>query len=504
MAANTIMFQGTASDVGKSVLTSALCRILARDGYKVAPFKSQNMALNSFITKDGVEIGRAQAVQAEAAMTEPTVNMNPILLKPNGDNNSQVIFRGKAYKNMTAKEYFSHQDRAYNYIEEALKNLSCDYDLIVMEGGGSPAEVNLRENDLVNMSVAEIVDSPVILIADIDKGGVFASVIGTLELLEKEEADRIKGIIINKFRGDKKRFRSGVNFIEEYTEKPVLGVIPFAPDIDIPDEDSLYQKQFGEKEYDIDIAVIYLPHISNFTDFDYLSYEPGVNLRYVKDKSEIGSPDLVIIPGSKNTIGDLKKIYKKGIVEKIKNLVENGTPVIGICGGYQILGRTIEDPLEIEMGERVEGIGLLDIKTTLEYEKVTEQITAVDLDNLPFSAKLNGNKLKGYEIHQGKTEHGSNVSYLFRLERNDSNKAIDDGAINKAGTVWGTYIHDIFKNDRFRRELVNYLREKKGLNPLTDENLSIERIRDRNYNRFADLVKDNLDIEKLYDIIFNY
>ena len=508
MTTGSIMFQGTGSDVGKSVLTAAMCRIFARAGYDLAPFKSQNMALNSHITKKGKEIGRAQAVQAEAAMINPTVDMNPILLKPNEDNNSQVIFRGQPYKNMTAKEYFAHHDKAYSIIENSLNNLHDEYEIIVMEGGGSPAEINLRENDLVNMSVAEIRDTPVILVADIDKGGVFASIVGTLELLQPEERERIKGIVINKFRGDVTRFNSGVEFIEEYTGKPVLGVIPYAQEINLPDEDSIYQASYGENDFDresnLDIAVIYLPHISNFTDFDYFSHEPGVRIRYVKDKNKLGNPDLIIIPGSKNTIEDLNYIQKTGLVKTIIREHENDTPIIGICGGYQMLGREIYDPLHIETKrERVEGIGLLDLKTVLSSEKITTQVEAEDLGRLPFWQGMEYDALKGYEIHQGRTELDSNLEYLFKIKRNEIESKIYDGAINTEKTVWGTYLHDIFKNDEFRRSLINYLREQKGLNPINDEIRSAREEREKNYNQFADLVKNNLDMEKIYEIVFD-
>lgn len=507
MSARTIMFQGTGSDVGKSVLNAALCRILARDGYRVAPFKSQNMALNSFITKKGKEIGRAQAVQAEAAMVEPTVDMNPVLLKPNADNNSQVIFRGEPYQNMTAKEYFSRQTETSEYIKTALDNLSREYEVIVIEGGGSPAEINLKENDLVNMKIAEIAEAPVILIADIDKGGVFASIVGTLELLEPQELARVKGIIVNKFRGDISRFESGVEFIEEYTGKPVLGVIPFARGINIPDEDSVYQKSYGidddEKDCDLKIAVIYLPHISNFTDFDSLACEEKTKVKYVKNKSELGEPDMVIIPGSKNTIEDLESLYQSGLAGEIKKLAAKGKMIVGICGGFQMLGKKIKDPFQIESEKgKIQGLDLLDMETAIEQDKVTSQVKARLISNLPFTGReIDFEQLAAYEIHMGKTERGANLSPIFEVQREKKEEIIVDGAVNKENLIWGTYLHGLFDNDQFRYRLINYLREKKGLARSGQRQLNYREEREKSYNKFAELVREHLDLEQIYSLI---
>ncbi|MFW6279351.1 MAG: cobyric acid synthase [Bacillota bacterium] len=501
MTARTIMFQGTGSDVGKSVLTAALCRILARDGYEVAPFKSQNMSLNSFITRKGKEMGRAQAFQAEAARVIPRVEMNPVLLKPNADDNSQVILAGKPHKNMTAREYFNKQKQAEEVIATSLEKLKNNYQVLVLEGAGSPAEVNLREYDLVNMRIARMARAPVILIASIEKGGVFADIVGTLELLTEEERKRIKGIIINKFYGAKERFSSGVEFIEEYTGKPVLGVIPYFSEMNLPEEDSLARKTFGAEDYQIDIAVIDLPHISNFTDFDFLAAEPRTRVRYLKDPAVLKKPDLLIIPGSKNTVGDLNYLYQTGMGAKIKEMYEKQVPIVGICGGYQMLGQKIKDPRGIEIGgQKIKGLGLLEIETTLQPEKITSQVEAYCNAELPF---LKGDyRLKGYEIHQGKTERKSGVKSVFKLMRKGSEQVVNDGAHSKDYQCWGTYLHGVFDNDNFRRDLINYLRQKKGLSPLAEETTSSRQQREQAYEKFAEFVYDNLNMKLVKKIIF--
>ncbi len=503
MTARTIMIQGTGSDVGKSVVTSAFCRILAQAGYRVAPFKSQNMALNSFITSSGGEIGRAQAVQAEAAMAEATVDMNPVLLKPGADDNSQVIFAGKARKHMTAREYFASREQVMPVIRKSLHRLLNSFEVVVLEGAGSPAEINLREKDMVNMTIARMIKAPVILTASIDKGGVFADIVGTLELLNQEERDLVKGIIINKFRGDLSRFKSGIDFIEEYTGLPVLGVIPYLEEMKLPEEDSLIAYNFGSEDYELDIAIVILPHISNFTDFDFLAFEPATRLRYVKRVEELGSPDLIIIPGSKNTIEDLEYLVQTGMVKKIKELHRAGTSVVGICGGYQMLGKKIKDPAGIETERKqIKGIGLLNSETWMEPEKVTSQVRAKALGNFSFFQENNTDNLTGYEIHQGRTEIGPGLSPLFNIERLESGEKRVDGAISEDGRVWGTYLHGLFDNDSFRRSLINFLREKKGLEPLAASSISAREDREQGFNEFADLVRNSLDMKKVYDIIF--
>lgn len=495
------MIQGTGSDVGKSILTAAVSRILAQDGYHVAPFKSQNMALNSYVTKKGGEIGRAQAVQAEAAQVEATVDMNPILLKPKEDTTSQVIIHGQPRRNMTSKEYFSKQQIGLQAIKESLARLESEYQAVVLEGAGSPAEVNLRDYDLVNMKIAKLAQAPVILVADIDRGGVFASIIGTLELLTEEERDRIKGIIINKFRGDVKRLEFGIDYIEEETGVPILGVVPYISDCKVPEEDSIPSYKQGSEDYQLDIVVIKLPHISNFTDFDALAQEVQTRVRYVDPKEELGSPDLIILPGSKNTIEDLEYLYQTGCPEKIMNQVAEKVPIVGICGGYQMLGNVIYDPSGVETDHReVAGLGLLDIETTLLTDKVTNQIEARVKENNIF--KFQQEVVTGYEIHVGETELGPTADPLFEItERSRKEVQILDGAYNQSNLVWGTYIHGLFDNDQFRRSFINQLRVKKGLSPIDNNSFSVKQDREKAYNQLADVVRDSLDMELLYRIM---
>lgn len=495
------MFQGTASDVGKSILTAAVSRILTQAGYDVAPFKSQNMALNSYVTNRGGEIGRAQAVQAEAAKVEATIDMNPILLKPKEDTTSQVIIHGQVKRNMTAKEYFSKQQVGLQAVKESLARLENEYQAVVLEGAGSPAEVNLRDYDLVNMRIAKLAQAPVILVADIDRGGVFASIIGTLELLNKEERDRIKGIIINKFRGDIERLQPGIDYIEEETDIPILGVVPYITDCKVPEEDSLPSYKQGSQDYQLDIVVIKLPHISNFTDFDALAQEVETRVRYVDPKEVLGSPDLIILPGSKNTIEDLEYLYQTGCAEKIIEQVETEVPVVGICGGYQMLGNIIHDPsgIETDQGE-IEGLGLLDIETTLLTDKVTNQVAARVKENNLF--EFQQEILTGYEIHVGETELGPTAKPLFEINKRLGREVeILDGAYSQSCLAWGTYIHGLFDNDRFRRNFINQLRAQKGLSPVAKNTLSVKQERERAYNQLADVVRDSLDLELLYQIM---
>nr|WP_211205055.1 cobyric acid synthase [Halobacteroides halobius] len=495
------MFQGTASDVGKSTLTAAVSRILIQEGYHVAPFKSQNMALNSYVTKKGGEIGRAQAVQAEAAKVEATIDMNPILLKPKEDTTSQVIIHGQVKKNMTAKEYFSKQQVGLQAVKDSLARLKNEYQVVVLEGAGSPAEVNLRDYDMVNMKIAKLAQAPVILVADIDRGGVFASIIGTLELLNEAEQERIKGIIINKFRGAVKRLQSGIDYIEEETGIPILGIIPYISDYNLPEEDSIPSYKQGSKDYQLDIVVVKLPHISNFTDFDALAQEFETRVRYVDLKKELGSPDLIILPGSKNTIEDLEYLYQTGGAKRIIEQVEAGVPVVGICGGYQMLGNVIYDPsgIETDQGE-IKGLGLLDIKTTLLTDKVTNQIAARVKEDSLFNSQQE--VLTGYEIHVGETKLGPTANHLFEItERSRREVQILDGTYSRSGLVWGTYIHGLFDNDQFRRDFINQLRVKKGLSSIAKNTLSVKQEREKAYNQLADVVREHLDMELLYQVI---
>lgn len=496
------MFQGTGSHVGKSILSSALCRILVEDGYRVAPFKSQNMALNSYVTRAGGEIGRAQAVQAEAAKIAATVDMNPILLKPTEDISSQVIIHGRAVKNMTAQEYFNDNLFGLAAIKASLKRLKEAYQMIVIEGAGSPAEINLREVDLVNMRVAKLAAAPVILVADIDPGGVFASIIGTFELLNQEERSRIKGIIINKFRGEVQRLKKGIAYLEKETGVPVLGVIPYFKDFKLPEEDAIPSYIQGSEDYQLDIGIISLPHISNFTDFDSLVQEPGVRVRYLKTEDSLEEVDAIILPGTKNTIGDLEYLYESGVAEEIIKRANKGTTLVGICGGYQILGKSIYDPFKVESEkESIKGLGLLDMITTLEQQKTTNQVRAKLLSKDIFM-ELYEDILEGYEIHLGQSELGEGSKPLIEIvKRSDQGVSIIDGAYNQKGNVWGTYLHGIFDNDHFRRKFINKLRVDKGLAPIKSELFNIKAKREEAYDKLAILVRENLDMEKLYQII---
>jgi len=505
--AKVIMIQGTGSSVGKSVMVAALCRIFYQDGFKVAPFKAQNMALNSFVTKDGGEMGRAQVVQAEACGIEPTVDMNPILMKPTSDVGSQIIVRGKPISNMKVQEYRNYKSKLISVVKDSFLKLAHNYEVIVIEGAGSPAEINLREDDIVNMRMAQIADCPVLLVGDIDKGGVFAWVVGTLELLTEEERDRVKGVIINKFRGDKEILQPGLDYLEKKIKKPVLGVIPYFRDIQIEEEDSVNSEKnkYGTQTAPgkINIEVLYLPHISNFTDFDPLEREEGISLRYIKMGERLGEPDLLIIPGSKNTLDDLYCLKKSGYQKEISNRAKKGTVIVGICGGYQMLGREIYDPEHTESSrEKIEGLGLINGVTTLKSEKITFQVRARLLPNPFFD---NQDELSGYEIHTGETVLLEGEKPLFRISKRSSIQTdINDGVVSKEGMVWGTYIHGIFDNNSFRRAFINFLRRKKGLaisSCVNQDKISYQEEKDREYDKLACLVRDNLDMDKIYHIL---
>lgn len=493
--AKSIMVQGTASSVGKSLVVTALCRIFTLDGFRVAPFKSQNMALNSFITVDGKEISRAQAVQAEACNTEPSSLMNPILLKPSSDIGSQVIIKGKVYKNMTAEEYQRFKPTLREIVRETYEELASQYDIVVIEGAGSPAEINLKDNDLVNMGMAEIADSPVFLVGDIDKGGVFASIVGTMVLLEQKERKRVKGIIINKFRGDVEILKPGLVMLERIIKRPVLGVIPYL-NIHIDEEDSATEHlRISKDTGDIDIAIIYLPHISNFTDFEPFYEIEGVKIRYVYSLETFGNPDLVIIPGTKNTIGDLLYLKANGLYEKIREYTLNGGMVIGICGGLQILGRKICDPYNVESDiKESEGLGLLDLVTVLEKEKITAQ-SVVRLENTSYL-------LRGYEIHMGRTEAiGENaVPFSYVVKRGEIECNEIDGYMSLDGRVWGTYLHGIFDNENFLRDFISSLFKRKGLEKKIDVK-SFKDMKMAKYDELARAVRSALDMDTIYKII---
>jgi len=500
----TIMFQGTASNVGKSMMAVALCRILYQEGYRVAPFKSWNMALNSYVTKNGGEVGRAQALQAEACNIEVTVNMQPFLIKPKGKGKSQVIVKGKPLGDFTDnyqnKEYIQW---ALRIIKKSLNELFLNYEVVVMEGAGSPAEINIKDRDLANMKVAELFKTPVILVADIDKGGVFASIVGTLELLG-DKKDLIEAIIINKFRGSRESLQSGLKFIENKTGIPVLGVMPYLKNISLPEEDSVMIKEHKNQKAEIKIGVIKLPHISNFTDFDILGMEPLLELNYIdSDQNDLGKYDAVILPGTKNTTEDLFYIKEKGLDNKIIEAAEKGVEIIGICGGYQMLGNNLIDPEQTEGSLNViEGLSLLDIETEFSAGKKTHQIEAITHNNLELSIDFSKEVIKGYEIHMGKTALKEDSSPLFKIiSRSNQECLINDGAISKDQKVWGTYIHGIFDNDIFRKKFINKLSQDKIKKRDQIDLINFKEQRSSSLDQLAEEVKKNMDMDLLYRII---
>lgn len=497
--AKNIMVQGTASSVGKSVITAALCRIFMQEGYKVAPFKSQNMALNSFVTKEGLEMGRAQVIQAEAAGVEPEVAMNPILLKPTTDKDAQVIVNGIIYKNLDAKDYHDYKLKAKGIVSEAYQKLASKNDIIVIEGAGSPAEINLREKDIVNMGMAEIADAPVVLVADIDKGGVFASIVGTMFLLTEEEKKRVKGVIINKFRGDIELLNPGIKMLEDIIKIPVLGVIPYMK-IHLEDEDSVTEKFYNKEEKrDVEVAVINLPYMSNYTDFDVFKMFSDVSLNYINSINEIHDPDIIIIPGSKNTIADLKYIKESGFSKEIFKLNEQGKLIIGICGGYQVLGKKIEDPTGVESNDlSCDGLGLLNIKTVLQTDKTLTQVKAKINSETEFLNGLKGEIVEGYEIHMGQT---SGEDEYEKLTINTIRSQPGTGGV-VANNIIGTYLHGVFDSTKFTRGLINNVRQKKGLTPIEISSDYAE-FKQAEYNKLASIVRENISLEKIKKIINN-
>lgn len=502
--AKAIMLQGTSSHVGKSILVTALCRIFLQDGKKVVPFKAQNMALNSYVTKSGGEMGRAQVAQAEAAGIDPQVEMNPVLLKPSGNSCSQVILMGTPIGNMSAQNYHEgYSLKAWHVVEECIETLQREYEILVIEGAGSPAEVNLKATDIVNMRVAKRVPAPVLLVADIDRGGCLASVVGTLELLDPEERDLVKGIIINKFRGDIRLLQPGLDFLEQKTGKPIVGVIPYLDTMDIDDEDSVsLDDKHAKGPCDLEVAVIRTPKISNFTDFDALEHEPDVRLRYVRCGESIGQPDMVILPGSKNTTQDLIYLKEHGYEQEIKALAQAGTTVVGICGGYQMLGEKIFDPLHTESEvDAIAGLGLLPITTEFAATKVTRQVRAVCEQNGFLGCKKSFKNLVGYEIHMGKTQYIGEVTPAFTIiERSGEKADMPDGVVSASGSVLGTYIHGIWDDDEYRRAILNVLRERKGLSPLPVSQ-SLKTRKENAYNRLAQTVRESLNMELIYKMV---
>ena len=535
MKAKVIMVQGTMSNSGKSFITAGLCRVFAQDGYRTAPFKSQNMALNSYITKDGLEMGRAQVMQAEAAGIEPAADMNPILLKPTSHTGSQVIVNGRVRGQMKAMDYFRHKKELIPDIMAAYERLSEAYDIIVIEGAGSPAEINLKENDIVNMGLAKMVDAPVLLVGDIDRGGVFASLYGTVKLLDPEEQKRIRGLIINKFRGDLAILKPGVRMIEDLVNIPVVGVVPMEK-MDIDDEDSLSEHLLAEEMTGgLDVAVIRLPHISNFTDFTVFERLEGVSLRYVDRVSKLGRPHLILIPGTKNTMADLRWMRNNGLEEQVIRLSRDGVTVMGICGGYQMMGNILSDSEGVEEGGRMAGMGLLPVKTNFRKEKVRTRIHGKIR-----CGSWNGCLVEGYEIHMGDSrieddeihandsrteddeihvndfrpdglEHiGSSGEFSPWISLSDGRM---DGVINRGETVMGTYLHGIFDDGDFFIRFIDTLMERYHL---TEENGAasggdrqkfsarrpdMKAYKEAEYDKLADLIRKSLDMEKIYEIM---
>lgn len=509
MTARPLMILGTSSHVGKSLLTAAFCRIFATDGYSVAPFKSQNMSLNSAATPEGLEIGRAQALQAEAAQVAASVHMNPILLKPTRDTMSQVIVHGKIWANLSAAEY--HQWRVHELlplIEQSYRWLAERHDVVVVEGAGSPAEINLKKNDIANLRVAELIDAPCILVGDIDRGGVFASLLGTLELLDTHERARIRGFLVNKFRGDIALLTPGLRMIEERMGIPCLGVIPYLRNLALDEEDSVSlevrtMRAWGEDKSPLRplrIAVVALPYLANFTDFDALSAEPSVELRYCHKPEEIAQADVVVLPGSKQTIDDLRWLRANGW-EKILRACGASRYLIGICGGMQMLGEHIADESAVEGGGEESGFGLLPLRTTMLREKVTTPVQACVEAEGWLNGELSGLALRGYEIHVGETMYVGDVKPLFRMKRAPKyHLEFVDGCVSDDGRVVGTYLHGLFDEDSFRHGWIGAMRRSLGLADAATL-VSWKKRREEELNRLRDTVRDAVDLAAIYELM---
>ncbi len=481
----SIMIQGTMSGAGKSLLTAALCRIFRQDGLSAAPFKSQNMALNSFVTADGCEIGRAQALQAEAAGLEPSALMNPVLLKPTTDVGSQVIVGGRVRGDMTARDYFRHKRELIPEILHSYETLAGQHDIIVIEGAGSPVELNLKRDDIVNMGLAALVDSPVVLVGNIDPGGIFAQLIGTLTLLEPDELERVKGLIVNRFRGDRSLFADGVSILEEKSGKPVLGVVPFVR-CDLEDEDSMSEKLSNSAANGlIDIAVLRLPKLSNFTDFDVFTQYKDVSVRYVGKPSELGSPDLLIIPGTKSTIADMKWLRESGLGEAVRRCHAGGVPVFGICGGYQIMGQCISDPDGLEGGGSIEGLRLLPCSTVFAGEKRQRRVKGQFMKVGGFFGCLSGAEFEGYEIHMGRSD--------------SPGLPLTTCGGDFSGNATGCYVHGIFDSAEVSGRLLRALFAKKGLT-FDQQTIGRRDYRNAQLDLLADEVRGSLDMELIYKI----
>ena len=501
------MVLGTASDAGKSLTVGALCRILRQDGYDVAPFKAQNMALNSFATREGHEIGRAQAMQAEAARVAPHVDMNPILLKPTSDIGAQVVLNGKVLGNYSSAEYYRLKPQLLETVSSAYQRLAARHEVVVLEGAGSPVEMNLKDRDVVNLQMAEIADAACLLVADIDRGGVFASLVGTYALLEPQERQRFFGFLINKFRGDVSLFTPGIDYLEERLKQPCLGVIPYLYAHGIDDEDSVSLERRAvrpllDRDDCLSVCVVGLPYLSNFTDFTALESVPGVVVYYTRRPDEARMADVLILPGSKNTITDLLWLRKSGWEPVIESHAAKGKPLLGICGGFQMLGREIRDPLHTESDiEFVSGLKLLDFTTVLEHEKVTRQATARLAK--PNYLGVNGGEhsrplFSGYEIHLGETLLGNGSEPLFQLQRLGDEESQDDGAISADGRVFGTYLHGLFDSAEGLALVLSHWRKICGKDESTSSAIDPLIERERRYDALADHYRDNLKMDLIY------
>jgi adenosylcobyric acid synthase len=503
--ARALMVLGTSSQVGKSVLTAALCRILKQDGYGVAPFKAQNMSLNSAATPEGLEIGRAQAMQAEAAGVPPAVDMNPILLKPQGDARSQLVLLGRVAGEVSARDYHGHRVRElFDAVIESYGRLASRHDVIVLEGAGSPAEVNLVDSDIVNMRMARAANASCLLVADIDRGGAFASLVGTFALLSASDRRRVKGFVVNRFRGDPKLFDPGVTFLQHRLRRPCLGVVPYLDDLGIDEEDSVVLEASRRPRWPdeagptrrLRVAVLRFPRISNFTDFDALAAEPSVALAFVHRPAEVAQADVVILPGTKQTLDDLAWLRKAGLAAAIRDQARRGHPVIGVCGGMQMLGREITDPHGMEGGGRRAGLALLSIRTALGRDKVTVRARASLPPGRLFGRRMPSCSFQGYEIHLGSTSYDGGARPLLRIRREGAADETDDGTLNHDGSVIGTYMHGFFDDDGFRHELLRALRAAACLSPPSSlARFTSDRV--RRLDRLASHVRQALDVRQI-------
>ena len=493
--ARVVMIQGTGSSVGKSFIVTGLCRLFAQDGYRVAPFKAQNMSLNSAVTPDGLEIGRAQAVQAEAACVEAEVEMNPVLLKPEGNSTSQLVAMGKMRGKLQSMDFLTRKRRLWKIVTDSLDNLRQRYDIIVVEGAGSPAEINLRSGDIVNMAVALHANAPVFLVGDIDKGGVFASLYGTVELIAKRERELIKGFVINKFRGDVELLKPGLDMIEDLTDIPVAGVLPYLTDVYVPEEDSPRMARVSDMDVHvgtIDVAILALPHMANFDEFDPLARRDSVRLRYVRQATDLGRPDLVIIPGSKTTVDDLTALRRSGLEDGVRRHLDDERPLIGVCGGMQMLGTSIHDPHRVESDQTVvDGMGILDIETHFMDDKTTTRTRGTIVGNTGILEGARGLDFAGYEIHVGVSDSRGKANPVMRPD--DGGPPV--GYVDDSGRVLGTYVHDLFKNDDVVDRILSNVASMRGL---AGQYESDDFSQDAEYDRLADYIRENLDVGLIY------